>query len=336
MTGTAPHGRAHPDPERAGGPQAVGSGAPPLEPPDRPPILDQRFDGDSLYALRSAVEAHAVAAGMPAGRAEDIVICVHELATNAIRHGAGWGRARIWRLPGLLRCQVDDDGPPAPARGDRGSAGPRADGAPGGPGGSAREDREPGGAPGGRDGVDRDGGAGTSDSPDGRTAPGRAGEDPADRWPYEHGHGLWLVRCAADALAVGSGPGGTRAVLAFVLPEPGPRPPFGLTRHTARAAGSAGPRRVVLTATGDLDRQAGSGILAAATELITAGPVELVVDLRGIALWDTAGIAALSTLKSRAEAEPSVTLRIAAGSGPLRRRLDYVGLAGRLVDELTP
>jgi anti-sigma regulatory factor (Ser/Thr protein kinase) len=38
----------------------------------------------------------------------DVVLAVHELAANAIRHGAGAGRLRIWELTRELCCQVDD------------------------------------------------------------------------------------------------------------------------------------------------------------------------------------------------------------------------------------
>ncbi len=82
-----------------------------------PPILDQVFDTDSLYALRAAMAAHASAAGVPRGRAEDIVIAVHELAANAVRHGAGHGRLRVWQIDGSLRCEVTDDGRPATSGG---------------------------------------------------------------------------------------------------------------------------------------------------------------------------------------------------------------------------
>ena len=75
-----------------------------------PPILDQAFDGDSLYALRAAVAAHASAAGLARGRTEDIVIAVHELAANVVRHGPGRGRQRVWRAADALRCEVSDDG----------------------------------------------------------------------------------------------------------------------------------------------------------------------------------------------------------------------------------
>ncbi|HEX6523048.1 MAG TPA: ATP-binding protein [Streptosporangiaceae bacterium] len=75
-----------------------------------PPILDQAFDGDSLHALRSAMAAHASAAGLARGRAEDIVIAVHELAANVVLHGLGHGRLRVWHSDGALRCEVSEDG----------------------------------------------------------------------------------------------------------------------------------------------------------------------------------------------------------------------------------
>jgi anti-sigma regulatory factor (Ser/Thr protein kinase)/anti-anti-sigma regulatory factor len=78
------------------------------------PILDQAFDADSLYALRAAVAAHATQAGLAPGRADDLVIAVHELAANAVRHGAGHGRLRIWHTDQALRCEIADDGAPEP------------------------------------------------------------------------------------------------------------------------------------------------------------------------------------------------------------------------------
>jgi anti-anti-sigma factor len=84
-----------------------------------PPLLDQVFDGDSLYALRAAVAAHASQAGLPQGRVGDLVVAVHELAANAVRHGAGHGRLRVWKHDQALHCLVADDGPPQAA----GSAG---------------------------------------------------------------------------------------------------------------------------------------------------------------------------------------------------------------------
>ena len=87
------------------------------------------FAADSLYALRAAVEAHASAAGMREGRSVDLVISIHELAANAVRHGAGTGRLQMWNRDGALHCQVSDDGAGDPRwQPEHGDPRPRADG----------------------------------------------------------------------------------------------------------------------------------------------------------------------------------------------------------------
>ena len=78
-------------------------------------LLDQTFDVDSLYALRSATAAHAARAGLSGRRLYDVVGTVHELAANAVRHGAGHGRLLLWASEGTLHCQVSDDGATGPA-----------------------------------------------------------------------------------------------------------------------------------------------------------------------------------------------------------------------------
>jgi anti-sigma regulatory factor (Ser/Thr protein kinase) len=85
-----------------------------------PAALDQPFDGDSLYSVRAAVAAHASEAGIAENRVRDVVLAVHELAANAVRHGAGQGRVRLWATSDGIRCEVTDPGPPhAQADGDR-------------------------------------------------------------------------------------------------------------------------------------------------------------------------------------------------------------------------
>jgi anti-sigma regulatory factor (Ser/Thr protein kinase) len=74
-------------------------------------VLDQAFDRDSLYALRSAVAAHTAEAGLPRQRVYDVVTAAHELAANAVRHGAGHGQLRLWADGRSLYLQVSDDGP---------------------------------------------------------------------------------------------------------------------------------------------------------------------------------------------------------------------------------
>jgi anti-sigma regulatory factor (Ser/Thr protein kinase) len=80
-------------------------------PPESPPPLDQPFDAHSLSQLRRAVAGHAAAAGMAADRIQDAVIAVHELAANAVHHGAGHGRVRQWSDRWLLHSRVSDPGP---------------------------------------------------------------------------------------------------------------------------------------------------------------------------------------------------------------------------------
>jgi two-component sensor histidine kinase len=54
-------------------------------------VFDERFDASTLHLLRERVAAWVSAAGMPEDRAMDVVLAVHELAANAVRHGAGAG-----------------------------------------------------------------------------------------------------------------------------------------------------------------------------------------------------------------------------------------------------
>ena len=72
--------------------------------------LDQWFDGGTLPALRTAVRAEAFAVGMPRYRTADVVLAVHELAANAVRHGGGVGRAQLWVAGAALHCMVSDAG----------------------------------------------------------------------------------------------------------------------------------------------------------------------------------------------------------------------------------
>jgi anti-anti-sigma factor len=47
---------------------------------------------------------------MPEGRVGDLVLAVHELAANAVWHGAGHGRLRLWKTADAVVCEVSDDG----------------------------------------------------------------------------------------------------------------------------------------------------------------------------------------------------------------------------------
>ncbi|MGH3150682.1 MAG: hypothetical protein ACRDOB_08135, partial [Streptosporangiaceae bacterium] len=109
---------------------------------------------------------------------------------NAVRHGAGAARLRLWNLAGALHCQVDDGSPPAPGH----DAGP----APGN-----------GAGPAGRHDADQ-----TGATPTGATSFSGA----IAAWRAAPGHGLWVVQQVADRMQVLPGPQGSRVSVTFDLP----------------------------------------------------------------------------------------------------------------------
>lgn len=112
-------------------------------------VLDERFDAATLHVLRERIAACAAVAGMPEDRAAEVLLAVHELVANAVRHGAGAGRLLVRAATDALVCQVTDAGP---------GAGP---------------------------------------------------------WPVRRGHGLWIVRAAADEVRASSGPHGSQVTAVF-------------------------------------------------------------------------------------------------------------------------
>jgi anti-sigma regulatory factor (Ser/Thr protein kinase) len=68
------------------------------------------FGRENLYAVRSLVKWIAKQAGMSRGRTDDLVLGINELATNTIRHTHGGGVLSVWRVRGVVICQVDDSG----------------------------------------------------------------------------------------------------------------------------------------------------------------------------------------------------------------------------------
>ncbi|MEV4411671.1 ATP-binding protein [Catellatospora sp. NPDC049609] len=82
----------------------------PSRPIARPAGLDVEFVADDLYTLRAAVNAHAAEFGLAEAGLSRLLVVATELATNAIRHGGGAGRLRLWRADGAIYCQVSDAG----------------------------------------------------------------------------------------------------------------------------------------------------------------------------------------------------------------------------------
>jgi len=92
--------------------ELTGAGQPThKDPPTRSSeiLLEQAFTEDSLYGVRAAVAAHVATV---AGKrdVDTMVLIAHELASNAVRHGGGTGRLRLWLAEGALHCEVSDTG----------------------------------------------------------------------------------------------------------------------------------------------------------------------------------------------------------------------------------
>jgi anti-sigma regulatory factor (Ser/Thr protein kinase) len=73
-------------------------------------LLSQEISAVTVTALRHAVAARVAAAGLSGSTAEDFVLAVHELVTNAVRHGGGSGRLELRMLADSLVCKVIDHG----------------------------------------------------------------------------------------------------------------------------------------------------------------------------------------------------------------------------------
>ncbi len=83
-------------------------------------LLDREFDLDSLAELRECVTAQAAEIGMADLDRTKFVLAAHEVAVNAVRHGGGQGRLRLWLDGRDLWCLVDDPGAGIPAAHRRG------------------------------------------------------------------------------------------------------------------------------------------------------------------------------------------------------------------------
>lgn len=74
------------------------------------PLFARDFDRGQVTELRHAVAAHAQESGLGGQRLEDFVLAVNELITNAVRHGGGHGRLRMWTDGTAVTCEVSDTG----------------------------------------------------------------------------------------------------------------------------------------------------------------------------------------------------------------------------------
>lgn len=74
-------------------------------------VVDECFTEAQLHRLRATVQAHAGQVIRDSDRVGYAVVIVSELMVNAIRHGGGSGRFRLWHNDTDLILQVADQGP---------------------------------------------------------------------------------------------------------------------------------------------------------------------------------------------------------------------------------
>jgi len=82
--------------------------APLAAPPAAAGVLS--FDVATLTDAREQVEACARGAGLDDTAAGELVLAVHELATNSIQHGGGMGVLRTWVADDVAVCEIRDRG----------------------------------------------------------------------------------------------------------------------------------------------------------------------------------------------------------------------------------
>lgn len=72
-------------------------------------LLTVCFDLDRLGTVRHQVGQRLAEVGLPAREAEDFLLAVNEAMANALRHGPGSGRLRLWG-DGRVVCEIADSG----------------------------------------------------------------------------------------------------------------------------------------------------------------------------------------------------------------------------------
>ncbi|WP_433291426.1 anti-sigma factor RsbA family regulatory protein [Actinoplanes sp. CA-030573] len=81
----------------------------PLPPPPAGAAVLRYARLPDLPGVRAFVRRYATGR-LPGERAGELVLAVHELAANTIKHAGGPGTVTVWIEEGMLACQVDDGG----------------------------------------------------------------------------------------------------------------------------------------------------------------------------------------------------------------------------------
>lgn len=75
-------------------------------------ILADDFNAATVTALRHRLRTTVTTAGLAEEDVYDFVLAVHELVTNAVRHGGGRGHLQLFRHDDVLVCEISDRGDP--------------------------------------------------------------------------------------------------------------------------------------------------------------------------------------------------------------------------------
>jgi anti-sigma regulatory factor (Ser/Thr protein kinase) len=78
------------------------------EPPGE--AVEVEFGIDDVREVRAGLSSYGEEVGLTSQQVDDLVLAVHEVASNSIVHGGGSGRLRIWIEDGSLVCEVRDRG----------------------------------------------------------------------------------------------------------------------------------------------------------------------------------------------------------------------------------
>ncbi|TCK22995.1 ATP-binding protein [Pseudonocardia endophytica] len=75
-----------------------------------PPDIFLRYNTFELSRVRRAVEDAVRESRLDRERAEDLVLAVNEIATNAVEHGSAQAELFVWASPDELVCELHDEG----------------------------------------------------------------------------------------------------------------------------------------------------------------------------------------------------------------------------------
>ena len=73
-------------------------------------VASLAFDIDTTSDVRRLLAVHAASARLGGDRLDDFTLAASEVATNSIRHGDGYGTARVWTDGTCLFCEIADSG----------------------------------------------------------------------------------------------------------------------------------------------------------------------------------------------------------------------------------